>query len=80
MITIFLAVKRRFNLCDIKLKIRSQNNSEVVIPIIEPLKNILSEIAAPEEKGAVFPSILKGQTDETGSFVKSYALQHAIIT
>lgn len=48
-----------------KTKDRSENNSEVVIPIIEPLKNILSEIAAPEEKGAlVFPSILKGETDE----------------
>lgn len=34
-----------------KTKDRSENNSEVVIPIIEPLRIILSEIAAPEERG-----------------------------
>ena len=48
-----------------KTKDRSENNSEVVIPIIEPLRIILSEIAAPEERGGlVFPSILKGETNE----------------
>ena len=62
-----------------KTKDRSENNSEVVIPIIEPLKNILSEIAAPEEKGAlVFPSILKGETDEM-AIRKMIALENSNI-
>lgn len=79
MITIFLAVKRRFNFMRYKTKDRSENNSEVVIPIIEPLKNILSEIAAPEEKGAlVFPSILKGETDEM-AIRKMIALENSNI-
>jgi hypothetical protein len=55
----FFSGKKAFQFMRYKTKDRSENNSEVVIPIIEPLKNILSEIAAPEEKGAlVFPSIL----------------------
>lgn len=62
----YISGKKAFQFMRYKTKDRSENNSEVVIPIIEPLKNILSEIAAPEEKGAlVFPSILKGETDET---------------
>ena len=44
---------------------RSQDGSEVIIPIIEPLKYILSEIAAkPNRDGFVFPDILKGSTSE----------------
>lgn len=39
---------------------RSENGAEVIIPIIEPLRNILDVIAAPVEKGKrVFPDILK---------------------
>lgn len=44
---------------------RSQDGSEVIIPIIEPLKYILDEIAAkPNRDGFVFPNILKGSTSE----------------
>lgn len=45
---------------------RSEDGAEVIIPIIEPLKKILDEIAAPPKKGDyVFPDILKGaKTDE----------------
>lgn len=61
----FFSGKRSFQFMRHKTKDRSENNSEVVIPIIEPLKNILSEIAAPDDRdGLVFPSILKGETDE----------------
>ena len=44
---------------------RSQDGSEVIIPVIEPLKYILNEIAAkPNRDGFVFPDILKGSTSE----------------
>ena len=44
---------------------RSSNNSEVVIPIIEPLQVILDEIAAPPTLGGyVFPQIFNGETSE----------------
>lgn len=44
---------------------RSQDGSEVIIPIIEPLKYILDVIAAkPNRDGFVFPDILKGSTSE----------------
>lgn len=45
---------------------RSLDGSEVIIPIIEPLQNILKEIAAPPSRdGYVFPNILKGvETEE----------------
>ena len=44
---------------------RSANNSEVVIPIIEPLQVILDEIAAPPVLGGyVFPQIFNGETSE----------------
>ena len=44
---------------------RSQDGSEVIIPIIEPLRYILDEIAAkPNRDGFVFPDILKGSTSE----------------
>ena len=44
---------------------RSSNNSEVVIPIIEPLQVILDEIAAPPALGSyVFPQIFNGETSE----------------
>lgn len=42
---------------------RSEDGSEVIIPIIEPLQNILHEIAAQPAKGVrVFPDILKDAT------------------
>ena len=44
---------------------RSQDGSEVIIPIIEPLQYILDEIAAPPTRdGFVFPNILKGAESE----------------
>lgn len=44
---------------------RSNDNSVVVVPIIEPLQNILNEIAAPPSKGGyVFPQIFHGTLDE----------------
>lgn len=44
---------------------RSESGAEVIIPIIEPLRYILSDIAAtPEMEKAVFPWILNGATDE----------------
>ena len=44
---------------------RSENGAEVIIPIIEPLRYILHDIAAtPEMDKAVFPWILNGATDE----------------
>lgn len=47
-----------------KTRDRSENNSEVIVPIIPPLKNILDAVAAKPERGAfVFPDILKGATD-----------------
>ena len=61
----YISGKQSFQFMRYKTKDRSENNSEVVIPIIEPLRIILSEIAAPEERGGlVFPSILKGETNE----------------
>ena len=42
-----------------KTKDHSESGSEVIIPIIPPLKKILDELAAPVEKGAlVFPFLL----------------------
>ena len=61
MIIIILVVNSLFQFMRYKTKDRSENNSEVVIPIIEPLRIILSEIAALEKEGLVFPSILKGK-------------------
>ena len=44
---------------------RSIDGSEVIIPIIAPLQNILNEIAAKPNRGAfVFPDILKGAETE----------------
>ena len=44
---------------------RSENGAEVIIPIIEPLKHILDDIAStPELDKPVFPWILNGATDE----------------
>ncbi|BCA51791.1 tyrosine-type recombinase/integrase [Bacteroides thetaiotaomicron] len=61
----YISGKQSFQFMRYKTKDRSENNSEVVIPIIEPLRIILSEIAAPEERGGlVFPSILKGEANE----------------
>lgn len=48
-----------------KTRARSENGSEVIVPIIEPLQNILDDIAAkPVKNGYVFPGILKGANDE----------------
>jgi integrase len=42
-----------------------RSDTEIVIPIIEPLQKIMDEIAAKPEKGAlVFPQIYAGETDE----------------
>lgn len=47
-----------------KTRNRSENNAEVIIPIIEPLRNILKEIGAEPKLGAyVFPQILNGVID-----------------
>ena len=48
-----------------KTRGRSMRNSEVIIPIIEPLQRILDDIAAPPTLNAqVFPQILRGLTTE----------------
>lgn len=47
-----------------KTRNRSENGSEVIIPIIDPLRCILDEIAAEPKLGElVFPDILKGYLD-----------------
>lgn len=44
-----------------KSRNRTDNNSEVIVPIIEPLKNIIDEIGAkPTPGGLVLPSLLAG--------------------
>ena len=49
----------------IRKKTEDRSDTEIVIPIIEPLQKILDEIAAKPEKGAlVFPQIYAGETDE----------------
>ena len=53
---------------------RSADGSEVIIPIIPPLQNILNEIAAkPNRDGFVFPDILKGA--ETEEMRRKYTSQ-----
>ena len=53
---------------------RSADGSEVIIPIIAPLQNILNEIAAKPNRGAfVFPDILKGA--ETEEMRRKYTSQ-----
>mgnify|MGYP004677165053 CR=1 FL=1 len=53
---------------------RSADGSEVIIPIIAPLQNILNEIAAKPDRGAfVFPDILKGA--ETEEMRRKYTSQ-----
>lgn len=53
---------------------RSVDGSEVIIPIIAPLQNILNEIAAKPDRGAfVFPDILKGA--ETEEMRRKYTSQ-----
>ena len=53
---------------------RSVDGSEVIIPIIAPLQNILNEIAAKPNRGAfVFPDILKGA--ETEEMRRKYTSQ-----
>ena len=48
-----------------KTKDRSDNESEVIVPIIKPLKYILGEIAAPVERDErIFPFILKDARSE----------------
>ena len=49
-----------------KTKDRADNNSEVIVPIIPQLAEILHETAAPEQKGQLlFPFILEGVRDES---------------
>lgn len=44
---------------------RTNGSAVVIVPIIEPLQNILDQIAAKPAKGAnVFPELFKGTTDE----------------
>lgn len=61
----FQTGKRAFLFNRKKTADRSSNDSEVVIPIIEPLQVILDEIAAtPSRDGYVFPEIFNGVTSE----------------
>lgn len=63
--TYFAEGGRAFEFMRKKTSARSNNMSVVVVPIIEPLKVILDEIAAKPEKDAyVFPQIFNGVTDE----------------
>lgn len=57
-----------------KTRNRSENEAEVIIPIIDALRCVLDEIAAKPEKGAlVFPDILNGHT--TPKEVRQYVSQ-----
>lgn len=48
----------------IRQKTETKTNMEVVIPITEPLRQVIDRIATPPEKGRpMFPDILKGETD-----------------
>ena len=48
-----------------KTRDRTDNNSEVIVPVTAPLREIIRAIAAPEEKGALlFPYILDGATHD----------------
>lgn len=48
-----------------KTEARSKDDSEVIVPIIEPLQIILDELAAPPTRdGVLFPEILEGETKE----------------
>lgn len=61
----FQTGKRAFLFNRKKTADRSANDSEVVIPIIEPLQVILDDIAAiPSRGGYVFPEIFEGVTTE----------------
>ena len=64
--TYFAEGGRAFEFMRKKTSATSNGMSVVVVPIIEPLKVILDEIAAKPEKDAyVFPQIFKGVTDES---------------
>lgn len=55
--------RKAFRFNRIKTTNRTEGGSEVIIPIIKPLQNILDEIAAePKLNGYVFPEILQGAT------------------
>ena len=57
--------RRAFRFYRKKTRLRSKNSSEVIIPIIEPLRRIVEEIGAPPKLNApVFPQILNGVTKE----------------
>lgn len=57
--------RRAFRFYRKKTRLRSKNSSEVIIPIIEPLRRIIEEIGAPPKLNApVFPQILNGVTKE----------------
>ena len=52
--------RRAFRFYRKKTRLRSKNSSEVIIPIIEPLRRIVEEIGAPPKLNApVFPSDIK---------------------
>lgn len=60
-----------------KTRSRSGSSSEVIIPITEPLKKVLDEIAAkPTLNGLVFPQILQGFTDPE-NFRKRVSLENS---
>ena len=49
-----------------KTRDRTDNNSEVIVPVTAPLREIIRAIAAPEEKGGLlFPFILEDAGDES---------------
>lgn len=57
--------RRAFKFNRKKTSSRSEDGSEVIVPIIEPLQKILDEIAAQPEKDAlVFPHILENAKNE----------------
>lgn len=57
--------RRAFKFNRKKTSDRSEDGSEVIVPIIEPLQKILDEIAAkPEKDKRVFPRILEDATTE----------------
>lgn len=63
--TYFAEGGRAFEFMRKKTSARSNSMSVVIVPIIEPLKVILDEIAAKPEKDAyVFPQIFNGATNE----------------
>ena len=66
--------RKAFKFRRIKITDRSDGGSEVIIPIIPPLQNILDEIAAePKRDALVFPKILDGATTKVERRVRTSA-------